>query len=278
MIINSWELLLKAQIIRDKSYEDIFYTNGKSISITDSLRMTFDSECAIKQNLELIVDLRDQAIHLLIKELQPDLSEIFQANVLNYQNQYKSLLGNSPLAGQSIGMMSLIIDGPSPEIAIIKNNYGKETSDEVSKFLKRVKQLKSEYNSNEFAITIDHQLTLSKSKNKSDIKLTSGDSGEATKIITIPKNVKDTHPYFTESAIQEINKQHGVKVITTYSFQAIIKKHDIHKKLRFFDNQDRKRYSKEFVSWVINNLKHNSWLVSAIENYKIELKNKKPAS
>lgn len=144
MIINSWELLLKAHIINNSSYDDIFYDNGKSLALNDVLKKVFQSESPIKTNLELIIELRDQATHLLIKELQPNLSELFQANVLNYQNHYKTLLGNSPLSGQSVGMLSLIIDGPSPEIAIIRQSYGNETATEVKNFLTKINSFKSD--------------------------------------------------------------------------------------------------------------------------------------
>lgn len=280
MIINSWELLLKAQIIEYKSYEEIFYESGKSLSISDALKTVFESECPIKKNLELIIELRDQATHLLIKELQPNLSELFQANVLNYQNQYKSLLGNSPLSGQSVGMLSLIIDGPRPEIAIIKESYGSETADEVKAFLERVNSLKAEYKSNEFAITIDYHLILSKSKNKnkSDIKLTTGDEGLTAKIITVPKSIKKTHKYFRDSARDEINRIQGSELVTNYNFNAVVVKHKIALKEEFYDNTDRKRYSQNFVNWFNENLKQKNWLQSAIEHYKVQLKqNKKPA-
>jgi len=278
MIINSWELLLKAQIIEEKSYKDIFYENGKSLTISDAVRTIFDSECPIKKNLELIIDLRDQATHLLIKELQPNLSELFQANVLNYQNQYKNLLGNSPLSGQSVGMLSLIIDGPSPEIAIIRDSYGKETADEVELFLNKVSSLKAEYKSTEFAITIDYHLTLSKNKNKSDINLTSGGDGVVAKIITVPKSIKKTHKYFRDSAKDAINQMHGSEVVTNYNFNAVVNKHKIASKEEFYDNTDRKRYSQKFVEWFSDNLKHKDWLQSAIKHYKSQLKTKKPAN
>jgi hypothetical protein len=248
MIINSWKLLLKAQIIKNKSYEEIFYSSGRSITVSDALREIFKTECPVKKNLELIVELRDQATHLLIKELQPNLSELFQANVLNYQNQYKSLLGNSPLSGQSVGMLSLIIDGPSPEIAIIKDSYGSETADEVKAFLERVNTFKNEYKSNEFAITIDYQLTLSKSKNKSDIKLTSGEDGLSAKIITVPKSVKLTHKYFRDSARDTINDKYGSVLVTNYNFNAVVMKHKIALREDFYDNTDRKRYSQKFIN------------------------------
>jgi len=279
MIINSWELLLKAQIIEEKSYQDIFYKNGKSLTISDAVKAIFDSECPIKKNLELIISLRDQATHLLIKELQPNLSELFQANVLNYQNQYITLLGNSPLSGQSVGMLSLIIDGPSPKIAIIKNNYGKEAADEVEEFLNRVNSLKAEYKSTEFAITIDYHLTLSKNKNKSDINLTSGDDGVSAKIITVPKSIKKTHKFFRDSARDAINQMHGSEIVTNYNFNAVVNKHKIALKEEFYNNTDRKRYSQKFVEWFNENLKQSGWLQSAVKHYKSQLKtNKKPAN
>lgn len=278
MIINAWELLLKARISKEKSYNDIFYSNGNSLAISDTLKTVFYSECPIKTNIEAVIELRDQATHLLIPEIQSDLSELFQANVLNYQEQYKALLGNSPLSGQSVGMLSLIIDGPKPELAVIKNNYGNETAKKINYFLNKVQNFKDKYNSTEFAVTIDYQLTLSKNKSESDINLVSGKEGQEVTPILIPKPLDKTHPYFRNQAVVEINKRHGKAIVTTYNFHAVISKHRIENKAEFYDHTDRKRYSESFIDWFVKNLQQNNWLKSAITSYQNSLsKNKKPA-
>src|SRR5690606_8132272 len=100
LMVNSWELFLKAEILDALGEEKVFYKNGKSISISDALSLRIQNSDPVKRNIDTLISLRDQATHLLIPELQPQLSRLFQANVFNYQERYKNQMGNSPLAGQ----------------------------------------------------------------------------------------------------------------------------------------------------------------------------------
>ena len=128
MMVNSWELFLKAEVLYLLGHEKVFYSNGKSISISNALPLRLQNNDPVKKNIETLIQLRDHATHLLIPELQPQLSRLFQANVLNYQERYKNQMGNSPLSGQSVGMLSLVIDGPEPELGVIKESYGELTA------------------------------------------------------------------------------------------------------------------------------------------------------
>lgn len=264
LMVNAWELLLKAEIIRANGLNTIFIKD-KSISITEASKIRLQDKDPVKINLETLVSLRDQAVHLLIPELQPQLSRLFQANVLNYQARYRNEMGNPPLAGQSVGMLSLVIDGPEPEVAIIKSNYGDVIASEVSKFLEKFKRNVEEINSNEFSIPIDYRLALVKRKDKSDLSLSIGPTGDEVIIIREPKDPEITHPYYRNAAIEKINEQQG-NVINTYSFDAVVKKHNIQKEKStpyHFEIDGRHRYSDKFIQWFVDNLKQPKWLEEA---------------
>ena len=270
MMVNAWELFFKAEILKKEGKASLFYQNNKSISITDSLRICLPHNDPIKANIETIINLRDQSIHLLLPELQPKLSRIFQANVLNYQKRYYEKMGIFPLKGQSIGMLSLVIDGPELEIGIIKESYGELTANEVSKFLKQFEQKACEMNSEQYSIPIEYTLALVKNANDADITLNTGNNGEQAVIITKAKDLSSTHPYTTTKVIQEINTHLNNKTVTTYSFNAICKKHKIKEKNDERHNYtDIHRYSDLFVKWVVKNIsEQKNWLKSALDEYK----------
>lgn len=181
--INAWELLLKAELIKALSLDTVFKSSGHSISISDALNKRLQQNDPVRKNLETLVELRDSAIHLLIPELQPELSRLFQANVLNYQQRYLNETGSSPLSGQSIGMLSLVIDGPQSDISIIKENYGSMTAAVAEEFLGRFNKNASEYDSVEFTIPVDYKLTLTKNTKESDLSLGIGEKGHNAIII-----------------------------------------------------------------------------------------------
>lgn len=277
LMVNAWELFLKAEILDILGEDKVFYKNGKSISISDALPLRVQNSDPVKKNIETLILLRDQATHLLIPELQPQLSRLFQSNVLNYQERYKNQMGNSPLAGQSVGMLSLVIDGPIPEIGIIKENYGTLTATEVEKFINAFESTNRELNSEKFSINIEYKLALVKNPNKSDLTLSCGDQGQKAIIITQAKDLNDTHPYFTDDAILAINTKQKTNKINRHSFQAIVFKHKIKQNTNseMYNFTDRARYSEKFITWVVKNItEHKNWLQIALDEYNKNRKGK----
>lgn len=271
MMVNSWELFLKAEVLDSLGHEKVFYSNGKSISISDALPLRLQNNDPVKKNIETLIQLRDHATHLLIPELQPQLSRLFQANVLNYQERYKNQMGNSPLSGQSVGMLSLVIDGPEPEIGVIKESYGELTAKEVLTFLKQFEETSKDVDSDKYTISIDYKLKLSKKTDEADLTLSTGVDGQQAVIITTAKDLNATHPYTTNSAIEQINRDQSELKVTSYSFQAVLFKHKIkaNNNSEYHNYTDIHRYSAKFVNWFVNNLvKQNNWLKSAVDSYK----------
>lgn len=276
MMVNAWELLLKSEILKVEGYDKIFYDDDRSLSVSDALKRRLQEKDPVRINLETLVDLRDQAVHLLIPELQPQLSRLFQATVLNYQTRYKNEMGNAPLAGQSVGMLSLVLDGPKPEIALIQKQYGKHTANSVSKFINRFDKTAKEVDSTEFSIPIDYRLALVKREDESDLSLSVGDEGEGAIIITKTKDPELTHPYHQKEALDEINKRQDIAFIKSGAFQAVLSKHRLKKQKKSelrYEIDGRPRYSEKFIVWFVENLKQPNWLDSAKEFRRKQLRN-----
>ncbi|WP_259569242.1 DUF3644 domain-containing protein [Shewanella baltica] len=278
MMVNAWELLLKAEILNAEGYERIFYDGDKSISISDAVKRRLQEKDPVRINLETIIDLRDHAIHLLIPELQPQLSRLFQATVLNYQTRYRNEMGNAPLAGQSVGMLSLVVDGPAPEVALIQKLYGKHAAQSVAKFIQRFDETSKKIDSTEFSIPVDYRLALVKREDESDLSLSVGDAGEGAIIITKTKDPDATHPYHMNEALDEINKRQVTISIKSGAFQAVLNKHKINNQTKSdmrWVIDGRPRYSEKFIRWFVDNLKQTKWLESAKEFRRSQLRNKR---
>jgi len=278
MMVNAWELLLKAEILKVDGYKKIFHDDDRSISVTDALKRRLQEKDPVRINLETLIDLRDQAVHLLIPELQPQLSRLFQATVLNYQTRYKNEMGNAPLAGQSVGMLSLVLDGPQPEIALIQKLYGKHAANSVSKFIDHFDRTAKDIDSTEFSIPIDYRLALVKREDESDLSLSVGDEGEGAIIITKTKDPELTHPYHQKVALDEINKRQNIIFIKSGAFQAVLSKHKVRKQKKSdfrYEIDGRPRYSEKFIVWFVENLKQPNWLESAKNFRRKQLKKNK---
>jgi len=264
MMTNAWELLLKSQILKSKGFEALFTEDGKSILIGEAIKCRYPLESADKDNLIQLVSLRNDATHLLLPEIQPQLSRLFQTTVLLYQEEFAHQEGYAPLADQNVGMLSLVIDGPEPEIALIKEEYGTRIAGHIAEFLEKFTKLEQKHDSNRFAISIEYKLALTKNPSDSDLTFGAGPEGKNTVFVDRPKNLKSTHPFYEKNAIAEINERQTAFVISTYSFRAVVKKHKIKVKPEFFDLTDRPRYSAAFIDWFLKNLNQPNWLQKAL--------------
>lgn len=273
--VNAWELLLKAELIKSSGMNAVFKKNGYSICISDAANKRLQQNDPVKKNLDTLIELRDDAIHLLLPELQPELSRLFQSNVLNYQQRYLKETGVPPLAGQSVGMLSLVVDGPKSNITTIKENYGEMTANVAKEFLERFYKATKEQNSNEFSISIDYKLTLTKSEKDSDLSLGVGNQGSNAIIIRETRDPDITHPYYLSSAVARINSIQQAVKLTKFSFTAIISKHNIQRSKRsemHYSIDKRHRYSESLIQWVIKNLKQPGWLDESMTHYKKVIK------
>ncbi|WP_373273436.1 DUF3644 domain-containing protein, partial [Vibrio parahaemolyticus] len=62
----------------------------------------------IRKNVELIAGWRDDAVHLLIPELQGLASRVFQSGVINYSTKFEEFTEVPFLQSQHSGMISLV--------------------------------------------------------------------------------------------------------------------------------------------------------------------------
>jgi len=92
LIANSWELLLKAWIVQSNELNSIYKKNNtETISCRNALNKQYPENNKVRKNIEAILDIRDQAIHLTVNELQYDLCRLFQSSILNYNSKFNEL-------------------------------------------------------------------------------------------------------------------------------------------------------------------------------------------
>jgi hypothetical protein len=187
-------------------------------------------------------------------------------------------MGNAPLAGQSVGMLSLVVDGPALEVALIQKLYGTHAAQSIAKFIQCFDETSKKIDSTEFSIPIDYRLALVKREDESDLSLSVGDAGEGAIIITKTKDPDATHPYHTNEALDEINKRQATISIKSGSFQAVLNKHKINNQTKSdmrWVIDGRPRYSEKFIRWFVDNLQQPKWLESAKEFRRSQLRSKR---
>ncbi|MDX1572920.1 MAG: DUF3644 domain-containing protein [Methylophaga sp.] len=228
----AWEQFLKAQIIERDGENTIYKENGskgtkKTISLRECLLRIFHNESKTLLNIETIADLRDQAVHLLMPELQGLASRIFQAGILNYSSKFEEFTSIPFINSSQAGMISLVGDFKTPPVSVMRAAYG-DAANEILKLSEKMNEAISSTDDMEFAIPLNVELSFTKKNDDgSQIVLTKADTGVEglKKALVIHKTVdaEKTHPYLEKDAIKEIQSRLTQKFTTEKLQKCLVK-------------------------------------------------------
>lgn len=99
LIMNAWELLLKAFIRKNIKTRSIFTKDGHTISIDKAIEYTEEyinkiepkSFSAIKENLLLVEEYRNNIVHYYNEQLEPYIFMLIAKAALNYVEFLKNI-------------------------------------------------------------------------------------------------------------------------------------------------------------------------------------------
>ena len=265
LFCNAWELLLKAKILDENvNQEAIYYKTpiGKpkrTLSLRDCLkRILPNAKDPIRRNIELIEELRDEAVHLVIWQIPTDIMCLLQAGVINYHRNLNDWFGRSLSDRYPIGMLSIMYDRGPDQWDMADQRLQRQLGPAAVEFLsKYCADLKREFDeleqSSEFSIGVEYRLALTKRADKADITLYSGRmDGEPTRIVEVPKDPSKSHPYRQKELLDQVGKR---LQINSYDIQCVNKVYSIKKRPEFFYQGKVKnspvQYSHAFVDWLV---------------------------
>jgi len=212
----AWEQLLKAKLIERDGEKSIYKKLNKkgikeTISLRDCLDLAFQNENSIKDNITKITDLRDQAVHLLMPEVQGIASRLFQSGVFNYSSIFEEFCEIPFINTENTGMISLVGDFKTPLLSMLKSIYG-EAAEEILSLANNLTKSVEETNDLSFAIPLDVTLQFArKDAEGTQIVLTQAEDGMTglKEALVIEKSVdaERSHRFKQGEAITEINQK-----------------------------------------------------------------------
>lgn len=277
---NAWELLLKSKILKDdKKASAIYYKKQRnqkrrSLSLRDCSKKIIPNESdPVRKNIEDIAAIRDEATHLIIRELEAIYSGLFQSGVLNYVNKLDEWFEISITEKISPAMLTLVSDIRQIDPIFIKKRYGPEILKFVESEIERIYKSEEELIDVKYRIPIEYKLVLTKLAKDADITLSSGVGGKKIGLIEVPKDIEKTHPYLQKDAIVKIKGRIGGDIVfNQYDFQSIIYKENIKGKLKYH-YMIRKpvihRYSDALIDLIVHKIERDQeYLQKARKAYK----------
>jgi len=214
LFTNAWELLLKAHLFQTSGGQklSIFRRKEKnqkrvSLSIDECIRKVFSNDKnPVRKNIEYISEIRNEAVHLIIIELDPYFSRVFQSGVSNYFEYLEKWFGINLPKKLKPGFISLISDKEALEnVSVLKKRFNKEDRQSIGLWIEKFKEL--EKLGDEAAIPITYSFAIVRNSKKADMVLSKGKEGIPTVTLEKYRDIDQTHPYRKKDAMAQILKR-----------------------------------------------------------------------
>lgn len=284
LIVNAWELLLKARILNEPSGDSIVWPHSnrldkhKTLSLRNCVNHVFpDANNSVRSNIERLAELRDECAHLILSTPPRPLVGLFQAGVLNYHEKLGEWFGTHLSEGVPAGMMIIAFDFDPAEMELsnarLRRELGRKTAEFLLRFQKDLEQRSRDLKgSMQFSIPIEYRLALVKEGRNGDVMLQKGASGEPTGLIIVPKDPASSHPYRQTEVIIELKKALPEIVVNSNHLLCVRRVFNIEKRSDFYwrnSIQGSPQYSQAYVDWLVEQYsKDSKFFSAAVSKYK----------
>lgn len=276
-IINAWELMLKAKLLKDG--KSIYFNDkpNRSLSVENVIRTIYtDKREPLRINLEKIIELRNISTHFITEDYEAKYAPLFQAAVLNFTNELKRFHDKdvTEFIAQNFLTLSATYEPLTNEQ--IKLKYPPEIAE---KLILQSNDLDLALNNNpsdKFAIDVRHNLFMVKNKEDADFLVKVDSPGSSQ--IKIVKELKDpavTHKYSYRNVVEDVNQRLKALNVdfqyvnakgnshpfSTYILDLFIKFYDVKSNEKFAYNHKTNvadgpwTYSQQFVEFIVGEIK-----------------------
>lgn len=179
-IINAWELMLKAKLLKDG---DSIYFNDKpdrSLSVENVIRKIYtDKRQPLRINLEKIIELRNISTHFITEDYEAKYAPLFQAAVLNFTNELKRFHDKDVTGYIAQNFLTLSATYEPLTNEQIKIKYPPEIAEKLILQSNDVDLALESNPSDKFAIDVRHNLFMVKKKEDADFLVKVDSSGDS---------------------------------------------------------------------------------------------------
>lgn len=281
-ICNSWELMLKAHLLKTFGNNSIYYKDNpnKTISLSECIKKIFTNDKdPLRINLEKIIELRDTSTHFITTEYEMVYIPLFQACLFNFNEKMQQFHNIDMTEIVPQNFLTLTTNMKSFNEIEIRAKYPQELSNNIIKTYNELTPL-IENNNNNFAIKIEHFHFITKNKNEATELLgIDNNSDEKVKVIKELKDPNVTHKYTMKKLNKEVTKRLNKSNINItfnqYHFQLFANYYDIKSNPKFcyintIGESPTYSYSIQAIDFIVQEFKKDP--ENIIENLKNKLK------
>lgn len=206
LIINAWELLLKAFIRKNMKNKSIFKNSGHTISLDFAVRCVEEyinsngkkhGFKATKENLQLLEEYRNNVVHFYNEAIEPIIFTLIAKSALDFVEFARSHFNKDVVAHDGLFIMPLGFKLPfKPEDFLSKKsanyNYSPETKKFIDNVVTVVSDLKNEGIEDSVVLGFNVFLDSVKKLSNSDLLVAITNKEEADLNLTQTKNIRFT--------------------------------------------------------------------------------------
>jgi len=282
LFTTAWEQLLKAELVEAKGEGSIFRPvkagrRRESIGLADCLAQLLpEARDPIRLNVEAIAELRHAAAHLVMPELQPVYSRLFQAGVFNYVRRYRDRTGRAVVPKHNIGLLALAAEPEQLVAAPLARAYGEIVAGEIVDHAKTVGDQIESINDERFAIPVEYTLRFARKHEEADVTLVQATEAPLSAVVfTKAIDPEAKYPLRTEQLRAAVAAKVGK--FSSHDLQSALfaegwkqSDNDFHRKQR---NPDTPKFSQEAVDSLVSRvLADAGYVVRARASYNSHLK------
>jgi hypothetical protein len=167
----------------------------------------------VRKNIELIAELRHEAAHLVMKELQPVYSRLFQAGVFNFARRYRERAGKTVVPRHNVGLLALAAEPDQLDAAPLAKLYGDAVANDIIAQAKTIGDMVRDIDNEGFAIPIEWTLRFAKDGENPDVTLVKAAEAPLSAVVFgKPTDPEKTHPLRATQLEAQIREKLGPSV------------------------------------------------------------------
>lgn len=238
LIVNSWELALKAELRRQR--RSIFYPKKRgqeyrSISLVDALKRISASKlwpagmdgASLTANIQVLNTFRDRSIHLYnAPGIAAVVYPFLQQNVLNYRDFILASFKRDLADSITWQLLPLGANAPAADIKFMKVSTQSSVAAAANGFIEDLRSIVREvetggHDMSRVATQYDIHLNSVKSLTGADLQV-SVSPGSDGRVVIKKSDPNQTHPYSATKLLESINSKRSGRTLTSFDLQAVI--------------------------------------------------------
>lgn len=210
-VCNAWELMLKAQIIRQFGGDSIYFKDNpeRTISLSKSIEKVFTNDKdPLRKNLEKIIELRNTGTHFITEEYGIIYAPLFQSCVINFRNKMNEFHDIDVAENIPDSFLTLSVNIGDFTDETVRAKYSAELAEKLITYRNDLAVLEKTENNPKFSIGIRQEVYITKKKGSADfvIAIDRG-SDKKVKVVKELRDPSNTHNFSFGNVVSAVNKR-----------------------------------------------------------------------